>query len=296
MLSYWNNSNICSITCILVVDIEDVVQKTLEELKNNQLIPEYEKHEERITKVLKEAAQKEATLTTEMVPMIDNKNMREVEQAMSKIIDQDRVDDIKMAFAIETYTMKVVEKSDGQSAVQVHRKGVVFKLERMLLSNSDIDSATVQQWASLVIELFLFVLSCVGIVVGLNQAEMRALGQEVEGLVQQSAFRKALDKFLKAWDKPEGTTWKKAKAIFSLLEEIYTLEKFWGIIKLIFKDMCKWEKIESMVEVVLMIVAAFDTKGIALIARIALAVDSHTNLKSKTENIITLSDIKKTMK
>jgi hypothetical protein len=34
---------------MLVVDKEDVVKKALEELKNNQLIPDYTKHEKRIT-------------------------------------------------------------------------------------------------------------------------------------------------------------------------------------------------------------------------------------------------------
>jgi hypothetical protein len=32
---------------MLVVDTEDVVKKALEELRNNQLIPDYEKHEEK---------------------------------------------------------------------------------------------------------------------------------------------------------------------------------------------------------------------------------------------------------
>jgi hypothetical protein len=57
-------------------------------LRNNQLIPDYEKHEEKIMEVLKETAQVEATLTTKMFHMIDNKNMREVEQAISAIIGQ----------------------------------------------------------------------------------------------------------------------------------------------------------------------------------------------------------------
>jgi hypothetical protein len=44
---------------MLVVDTEDVVKKALEELRNNQLIPDYEKHEEKIMEVLKETAQVE---------------------------------------------------------------------------------------------------------------------------------------------------------------------------------------------------------------------------------------------
>jgi hypothetical protein len=99
LLSYSNNSKICSITFMLVVDIEDVVKKALEELKNNQLISDYEKHEQNITEVLKKAAQKEATLTAKIVHMIENKTVREVEKEMTAIIGRKRVVLIKKSFA-----------------------------------------------------------------------------------------------------------------------------------------------------------------------------------------------------
>jgi hypothetical protein len=59
--------------------------------------------------------------------------------------------------------MKVVKKPDGQSAVQVHRKGVEFQPERMLMTINDIDAVTVLQWASLALEITHLVLSCVGL-------------------------------------------------------------------------------------------------------------------------------------
>lgn len=274
--------------------MEDVVLKTLKVLREKELIPEYEKHEERITEVLKEVAQKEATLSTKMCPMIDNIDLQKVEEAMSELIGQDRVDDIKMAFSIESYSMTV--NSEDNQSVQVSRNGVQFQPERMLKTIVDIETATVLLLAGIVIELFFFLLGCVGIIVRLNQAEMRALVEEVEVIVKQSAVREALNAFLADWNKAECTTWEKAKAIFYFLQERYSLGTFWEIIKLIFKDMCKWEKIKAMVEVVMMIVAAFTTERFALIARIALAVRSCNYLKSKTENIIMLSDMKKTMK
>jgi hypothetical protein len=295
-LSYWNNSNICSITFILVVDTEGVVKKALEELKNNQLIPDYAKHEKRITDVLQAAAQKETKLTTQMLHMIDNKTMREVEKEMSAIIGHERVDLIKKSFAIETYRMKVVKMPDGQSALHVHRKGVEFQPERMLMSINDIETATVLQWASLVVELFLFVLSCVGIGVDLSEAEMRILVQEVEGLVREPPFQRVLNKFLEVWNEVGGSVWGKAKAIFYFLKDSFSLGIFWKIIKLIFQNMSTWEKIRAMAEVSLMIVAAFATEGIALIARIALAVDSAVYLAEKIANLATFSDMKKTMK
>jgi predicted small integral membrane protein len=249
-----------------------------------------------MTEVLKEAAQKEATLTTKMVHMIDNKTMREIEKEMSAIIGHERVVLIKKSFAIETYRMKVVKKSDGKSAVQVHRKGIEFQPERMLMTINDIETATVLQWASLVAELFLFLLSCAGIGVDLSEAEMRTVVQEVDVLVQEPAFQRAVENFVEAWNEAGGGAWGKAKAIFSFLKDSYSLGFFWKIIKLIVQNMTTWEKIRAIGEVAVMIVAAFATEGLALIARIALAVDSAVYLAEKITNLIKFSDMKKTMK
>ena len=108
----------------------------------------------------REAAQTEAKLTTKMFQMIDTDTMREVEKEMSAIIGHERVDLIKKSFAIETYRMKVVKQHGDQSAVHVHRKGVPFISEIMLLSVNDIVDSIWFQWASFVIELFIFVFSC----------------------------------------------------------------------------------------------------------------------------------------
>ena len=71
---------------------------------------------------------------------------------------------------------------------------------------------------------------------------------------------------------------------------------FWKIIKLILQDMSTLETIKAIGEVAVTIVAAFDTEGLALIARIALAVNSAVYLADKIANLVTFSDMKKTMK
>ena len=294
MLSYSNNSNICSITFILVVDIEDAVNKALKELKDNKLIPDYEGQRQEITDVLMEAARKEATLTTKMGDMIGN-TMREVEQEMSAILDQKRVNLIKKSFAIETYRMEVVKKPDGQSAVQVHRQGVEFQPEIMLITFNDIASATVLQWASLIAEVIFFVLSCNGINVDVNEAEMRNIVQEIKELERKPAFRRAFDTFLTIWNEAGGNVWGKAKAIFYFLKDSYSLGMFWKIIILIFQDMSTWQKTRSIAEVALMIVVAFATEGVALIARIVLAINDAVYLAQKIANLVKFSEMQKTM-
>ena len=279
-----------------VVDTEDVVKKALEELRNNQLIPDYEKHEEKIMEVLKETAQVEATLTTKMFHMIDNKNMREVEQAISAIIGYERVDFIKKYFAMETYKMKVVKKPDGQSAVQVYRKGIEFQPERMLMTINDIDAVTVLQWASLALEITHLVLSCVGLGLDISEIVIRAVVKEVEALVREPAFQRAVEKFVEAWNAAGGNAWAKAKAIFEFLKDTYSLGIFWKIIKLFFQKMSAWEDIKAIAEVALMIIVGFATDGLALISKIVLIVDIAIDLADKIANLVMFSDMKKTMR
>jgi hypothetical protein len=279
-----------------VVDTEDVVKKALEELRNNQLIPDYEKHEEKIMEVLKETAQVEATLTTKMFHMIDNKNMREVEQAISAIIGYERVDFIKKYFAMETYKMKVVKKPDGQSAVQVYRNGIEFQPERMLMTINDIDAVTVLQWASLALEITHLVLSCVGLGLDISEIVIRAVVKEVEALVREPAFQRAVEKFVEAWSAAGGNAWAKAKAIFEFLKDTYSLGIFWKIIFLYFQKMSAWEDIKAIAEVALMIIVGFATDGLALISEIVLIVDIAIDLADNIANLVMFSDMMKTMK
>ena len=281
---------------MLVVNTEDVVKKALEELRNNQLIPDYEKHEEKITEVLKEAAQVEATLTTKMVHMIDNNNMREVEQAISAIIGHERVDFIKKYFAMETYKIKIVKKPDGQSAVQVYREGVEFQPEIMLMTINDIDAVTVLQWASLALEITHLVLTCVGLGLDVSEIVVRAVVKEVEALVREPAFQTAVEKFVAAWNAAGGNAWAEGKAIFDFFKVTYSLGIFWKIIKLFFQKMSAWEDIKAIAEVALMIIVGFATDGLALISKIVLIVDLSIDLAEKVSNLDTFSDMKKTIK
>ena len=285
----------CSITCMLVVDIEGVVKKALEELKNNQLISDYEKHEQNITEVLKKAAEKEATLTTKIVHMIENKTVREVEKEMTAIIGPKRVALIKKSFAIETYRMKVVKTPDGQTVVHVHRRGIEFQPKRWLMTIHDIVKSEKLQWASLVIELYLFVCSCANIKVDISEVAMMNIVREVEAHVLVPAFNRELNKFVKAWNEAGVSPWGKAEAIFNILKETYLLQISWKFIKVILQNMSTPQTITEIGEIVLMIVASVATNGIALIARIALAVDSSVYLGQKIANLGGFSHLKKTI-
>jgi hypothetical protein len=280
---------------MLVVDIEDVVKKALEELKNNQLISDYEKHEQKITEVLKKAAQKETTLTTKIGPMIENKTVLEVEKEMTAIIGYKRVDLIKKSFAIETYRMKVAKTPNGQTTVHVHRRGVEFQPMRWLTTISDIDKSEKLQWASLVIELFFFLFSSANIITDIKKVGMMNIVREVEAHTLVPAFKRELNTFLEAWNKAGVNAWGKAKSIFNILKKTYLLQIGWTFTKVILQNMSTPQTIRAIGEFVLMVVASFATNGIALIARIVLAVNNFVYLEQKIENLGNFSYLKTTM-
>jgi hypothetical protein len=197
---------------------------------------------------------------------------------------------------METYKMKVVKKPDGQSAVQVYRKGIEFQPERMLMTINDIDAVTVLQWASLALEITHLVLSCVGLGLDISEIVIRAVVKEVEALVREPAFQRAAEKFVEAWNAAGGNAWAKAKAIFEFLKDTYSLGIFWKIVKLFFQKMSAWEDIKAIAEVALMIIVGFATDGLALISKIVLIVDIAIDLANKIANLVMFSDMKKTMR
>ena len=289
MLSYSNNSKICSITFILVIDIEDLQKKALAEFEKVQSILEMDK--KKVMEVLKERAEKEEALITKMSRMSDNKSMQE----MLTIIGEGYVNCMIFSFSIETPRMNIVER-DGQSALRVIWTGYEFQPERKLVSIEDIDTAIVLQLTSLVLELFILVLRCVLIRVFLTEAEMRKLFQEVEGLVREGKFQEALNKFVDDWNEAKDSAWGKAKAIFNFLEKSYSLGLFWKIIKLIIQNMSTEEMTFAIANVAVIIVAALATDGLALIARIAMIVNKALSLGEKIAYLRRFSDMKKKMK
>jgi hypothetical protein len=105
--------------------------------------------------------------------------------------------------------------------------------------------------------------------------------QKVECLVRKPEFQSTLNKFVDAWNEAGGSAWRKAEAIFYFLKGSYLLGILWKIIELIFNLMFKqptWTEIRQIHQFVLMIVAAFTTERVALIARITLAVQNDVHL------------------
>lgn len=243
-------------------------------------------------KILGAAVNTEDQLTKAIGQLEDEPSTQDIERIISPIISDDRVILIKRAFSIETYRMKFV-KTNGQWIVQFRRGDEEFRSDINLTTIENVDWALLFQWASIVVEIFMLVLSALGIAVDLSKAQMRAITNEVMEIVRKPAFLRALEEFKDAWSK--GGAWKRAKAIFFLLKDTYSLGFFWKIIKLLFTTMTWFEEARALAECAVMIVAAFATDGLALIARIALSIDSAAALIQKLVNIKHFTEYRKTL-
>ena len=280
---------------MLVDDTVDVIKRVLQEVEDNRLISDYERYKDRIKELLVDALRREERLTHVMAGKIDKTTTTEIGQEMKDILGRDRVNSIEKSFAIETYTIELV-KDKGQSVARVQRGGKAIEPDITLSTIESIEKAIERQWESFLLELFLFLLSCVGISVDLSKSYIKDIVQVLTPKIAKvSAFKTALHKCVEAWNKEGCDVWGKAKVIFYFMKECYLLGIFWKIIKLFFKDTSKWEKISVIVEVSLMLVTAFAFDWLALLAKLALAVDWGGYLAGKIENLVKLFDRRKAL-
>ncbi|XP_062603812.1 uncharacterized protein LOC134265606 [Saccostrea cucullata] len=179
------------------------------------------------------------------------------------------------------------------SEATFERGGKRFLDPIQLNSMECITNASIYQIASIYIESIFLVLGVIGIKLSFDEALIHKIIKEIIPIVEQPAFRRIIDEFVHSWI--SGNAWGKAKAIFTLLKDTYSFGIFWKVVKIAFSEMSWMERIKNLVLVATMIVAAFATDGIALIA--SISVNDAYNLAKKIINMTKLkalaSDLKK---
>lgn len=186
---------------MLVDDTVDVIKRVLQEVEDNRLISDYERYKDRIKELLVDELRREERLTHVMAgSKIDKTTTTEIGQEMKDILGRDRVNSIEKSFAIETYTIKLV-KDKGQSVARVQRGGKAIEPDITLSTIESIEKAIERQWESFLLELFLFLLSCVGISVDLSKADIKKIVQVLKtNFTPVSAFQTAFNKCVEAWN------------------------------------------------------------------------------------------------
>lgn len=198
---------------------------------------------------------------------------------------------IKSGLTIPTYQMRLNKRPDGHVWADITRDGNEFMPSIKLDTLAAMDKASWMQIASVIVEAVLLVLSAVGIKLSISESVITKTAEEVVGVVESSsALQKAVQQLKVAF--AGGSAWEKAKAIFYLIKDSYSAGILWKIIKSLCSNMSTWEWIKTAGIVTAMIIAALATDGLALIAKIVLALNSAYEFAKKVVNLTELDAMK----
>ena len=221
---------------------------------------------------------------------------KNIVERLGKHLSQSRIEMIKEGLNLPTFRMDISQKSDGKHWVELTREGKPFLPARMLAASIDIDWASIMQYASIVVEAVLLVMSAVGISVSPGESVIEDTVEDVAQAIQNSSkLEKAIEQFITAWNAAGGNAVQKAKALFYLIKDTYAARILWTVIKSLCSNMAWYDWLQTAAKVSAMIIAALATDGAALIAEIALIVLSAVDFARKIANINQLSAIKETL-
>lgn len=268
--------------------VQDITSKAMTELKKKDLEEFHEGFEERtdeLMKIMNEAAEKEV----EMEKIFMMKDLSGIEKEITKIIGPERVQIIKDAFLAETFTMTLEKMADDRLQIALTKDGKQYK-ESVVLSR--IDSGewySMFQAFSIIVEGTMLMLNIVGIGATIDERSMDKLYVELEPVLKGNAVQEAVKAFMKAWNQEGATVWKRARALFCLIKDSYAAGIFWKIIKMCISHMGFWQKAKAIAEITVTLVAAFATDGVALVARIVLALADAASFIKKVCNLQNLT-------
>ena len=272
--------------------IDNAVKEALQDIEKNA--PEVFKKLSADPKALDEVKDAARQIAAEELKMSEHFPCTESEIAtqLSKHLPETRVKAIKEGLAIPTYQMRLNKRPDGKVWADITREGKTFMPSVQLDTTSNIDIATYIQMASIIVEAVLLGMSAAGITVEVSDAVIQQTAEEgVTAVESSSVLQQAVQNLEEAFE--NGTALQKATAIFNLIKDTKSANILWTIVKGLCKNMSwvDWLKTSAMVSA--MLVAVLATDGVALIAKIVLALNSAYEFVKKVANISELKAMRK---
>ena len=273
--------------------IENVVKETMQEMEQRAPIQMHrlKQDDEKYQKILsaaRESATEEVTMSKEFADQPSDILVR-----LKKHLPEERIKMIQAGLSLPTYRLDITKSPEGHRTVSLKREDEMFLASRNLMTMVDIDWTKIMQYASIVVEAVMLVLSAVGISPSPSSKVVEEATEDVaQALKNSSKFEKAMESFVKAWDSAGGSAYQKAKAIFFLIKDTYAAGLLWTVIKALCSNMTRYEWLETAAKVTAMVIAALATEGAALIAKIALVVMSAVDFARKLANLSQLETIK----
>ena len=240
-----------------------------------------------LIKAAREAAEEQVKIAEEFrIQASEN-----VAERLSKHLPKDRVELIQAGLQLETYQLVVSKRADGHHWVDITRQGKAFMESKKLDAEAAIDASRWIQIASIIVEAVLLVISAVGIKVAINERAITKTAKEIIPVIQKSSQLQAAVQALRGAVQ-RGSKVEIAKAIFRLIKDSYADDILWTTIKSLCSQMSTWQWIQTAAVVTAMIIAAIATDGLALIAKIVLALNSAYQFTKKCLNLAELDLLK----
>lgn len=266
--------------------VDNVVTEMLQEIKHHHP-DDYSKlvnHPSRLQDIKDaaiEVAQEQITLAKEF----SEGEVTDIRERLAKHLPESRIKLIEEGLDVPTFRMHITKQDDGNYLATIKTEAGDLYPPRVLASAADIEWATWQQYASVVVEAVIMVLQAIGIGVSAGRHAVEDAVKETSKVIEESSkFQRNIYNFKRAWDSA-GSSWGKAKALFYLIKDTYSIGILWSVIKTLCQDMRWWEWLITAAKTSAMIIAALFTDGVALIAKIALVLVNAVQFSIKVANL-----------
>lgn len=285
--------------------VKDTVQKTLDILKEHypedikKLEADPAKKQE-VVQVAKKVAEDEVHHQATFSFLTKQQESKDVFDLVSKKIAEhlpsSQIEMITKGLEIPTYRLSF-RKENASYHVDFSKKSGEKCMDTIQLS-SLANLATVDglQIASIVVEVIGLLLSIVGIAV--PEEVMAKVAQKFATVIMESSAVKAAVEAIKKVFGSGGSGTSKATAIWNLIKALWQYKAhsiFMQIVKALCNNMSWLDWLKTAAMITALLVAALATDGLALIAKIVLALNSAYDFIKKVTNLNQLDEIRKTL-
>ena len=275
-------------TCI----IEHAVTTALQNIKKKapiefaELCADPSKKEE-LVKAARNAAEERIKLATELKDQKED----QFECLLLKHLPKSRVVMVKKGLTIPTYKISIAKGDDGHHLCTITRGKKVFMPSRKLVTSEEVDETNMLQGASVLIEAILLVLQVAGLEIALNDKVITDTAKEVIEVIKKSTkLLEALNNLIEAHQK--SSIKEMAEALLKLIIHSYKEDILLKIIIGLCSNMSWYEWVKMAAVVIAILTAELATDGLALIAKIFLALNSAIEFEQKLMNMSYLSALR----
>jgi len=251
---------------------------------------------QQVTQAATKAAEEEVNLIDKFDRHPPEELGRFASETLVKHLPSSRIDMIAKGLQIPTYRLNFRHENNTFFA-DITKGGDKYMDSIRLATVEDISFASGLQIASIVVEAVLLVLSVVGISVP-EEAVAKVARQLANTIMESRAVKAAVEVLKKVWSSG-GSSGSKAAAIWDLIKALWEYKTHGNVLWQIIKGLCSnmswldWLKTAAIISAT--IIAALASGGTALVAKIALALNSAYEFGKKIYNLQELDEIKKTL-